>query len=120
MIKKIVGLPENILGFEAIGEVTAEDYESTLIPEVEHVLSKYKKIRVLYHAGEAFKGYTAGAVWDDAKVGLKHLMAWEKVALVTDVPWLRNTIQCFSFLIPGRIKLFGNENLGAAKDWILY
>ena len=120
MITKLSGLPENILGFEAAGEVTAEDYESVLIPEVEEVLKKYKKVRLLYHLGTEFKGFTAGAMWDDAKVGLKHLLAWDKVALVTDVHWLRNTIGCISFMIPGTVKLFGNDNLEAAKDWILY
>ncbi len=120
MITKISGLPENILGFEASEEVTAEDYETVLIPEIETVLKKYKKVRLLYYFGPDFKGFTARAMWDDAKVGLKHLLAWEKVALVTDVHWLRNTIQCISFIIPGNIKLFGNENLDAARDWIVY
>lgn len=120
MITKLGELPENILGFEATGEVTAEDYESVLIPEVERVLEKYKKVRLLYHLGPEFKGFTVGAMWDDAKVGLKHLLAWEKIALVTDIPWLRNTIQCISFMIPGTIKLFGEDNLDAAMDWIVY
>lgn len=120
MITKLGGLPENILGFAGSGEVTAEDYETVLIPEVEKVLNKYKKVRLLYHLGPDFTGFTAGAMWDDAKVGLKHLLSWEKVALVTDVHWLRNTIQCLSFMIPGTVKLFGNDNLEAAMDWIVY
>ncbi len=120
MITKLPGLPENILGFEAKGELTAKDYENVLIPEVEKVLEKYKKVRLLYYLGPEFEGFTAGAVWDDAKIGLKHLLAWDKVALVTDVNWLRKTINCIAFLIPGSVKLFANDNLDAARDWIIY
>lgn len=120
MIKRLPNMPENILAFEATGEVTAGDYETVIMPAVESVLRKYKKVRLLYHLGEGFTGFTAGAIWDDTKVGLKHLTAWEKVALVTDVHWLRNTIKTIGFLIPGTVKLFGNTEMDAAREWIIY
>ena len=120
MITKLTGLPENILGFEAKGELTANDYESILIPEVENVLKKYKKVRLLYYLGPEFEGFTPGAMWDDAKIGLKHWLAWEKVALVTDINWVRKSINCIRFLIPGNVKLFANDDLDAARNWIIY
>ena len=120
MITKLTGLPENILGFEATGELTADDYEKVLIPEIESVLEKYKKVRLLYFLGPKFTGFTAGALWDDTKVGLKHWMSWEKIALVTDVNWLRKTFNCIRFLIPGDVKLFGTDNFDAAREWIVY
>lgn len=120
MLKKLTGLPENILGFEAKGEIDANDYETILIPAVEAVLKKYKKVRLLYYLGPEFERFTAGAMWDDAKVGLKHWMEWDKIALVTDVDWLRKTIHCLAFMIPGSMKLFGNDNIEEAKNWIIY
>ena len=32
MVEKIPGLPDNVLGFTAKGTVTADDYESVIIP----------------------------------------------------------------------------------------
>jgi hypothetical protein len=34
MLEPIAGLPEGVIGFEAVGEVHAEDYASTLIPAI--------------------------------------------------------------------------------------
>ena len=45
MLERIQGLPDNVLGFEAKGEVTGVDYESVLIPAVEEMLARQKSIR---------------------------------------------------------------------------
>lgn len=118
MISKLEGLPENVAAFCAIGEVTKEDYEKTLIPDVEDKLEHHEKIRLLYFLGPKFERFTAGAMWDDTKVGLQHIGAWDKIAMVTDVPWLRNTVKCLGFVIPGKVKIFHNAELDQAKDWI--
>ena len=35
MVEPIPNLPDNVLGFKAIGRVTSEDYETVLIPAVD-------------------------------------------------------------------------------------
>jgi len=70
MLKVINDLPDNVLGIEASGEVTAEDYETVLVPALEDKLSTIKRVRFLYVFGEDFTDYTGGAAWEDAKVGL--------------------------------------------------
>lgn len=109
---------ENAIGFSASGEVTAEDYESVLIPAVEELLKREKKIRFLYHLGSEFTGFTVGAMWDDTKIGFRHLSAWERIALVTDVGWLRKSVPLISFAIPAEVKLFANNELAAAFHWV--
>jgi len=89
MLEIIEGLPDNAVGFTAKGNVTAEDYETVLIPAVEEKLKKHEKVRLLYHLGEEFERFEAGAMWDDAKVGLGHITDWEKIAIVTDVNWIQ-------------------------------
>ena len=49
MIEQIEDLPDNALGFSAKGVVTKADYETIIIPAVEAKLSKYGKVRLLYH-----------------------------------------------------------------------
>ncbi len=80
MIEKIPDLPDNVVGFTAKGTVTANDYESVIIPEVEAMFARQGKVRFLYHLGEEFTGLEPAAAWDDTKLGLKHLTGWEKVA----------------------------------------
>ena len=118
MIELIPDLPDNVVGFTAKGEVTADDYESVIIPTVETKLKEYGKIRLLYHLGPDFTGFTTHAMWDDAKVGLHHITAWEKIALVSDVNWICGTAKCFGFVMPGHVKAFSNNQLSEAKEWI--
>jgi len=118
MVEQIPHLPENVLGFTARGTITANDYESVIIPAVEAMFSQRSKARFLYHLGEEFTGFEAAAVWDDAKLGLKHLAGWERIALVSDVPWIRAALKIFGLAIPGDIRLFHDCELSKATRWI--
>lgn len=118
MIELWSGLPDNILGLTATGEVSADDYEKTLIPAVEDLLSRHEKIRVIYHLDEGFKEFSAAAVWDDAKMGMRHLTAWERIALVTDLEWLTTATLAIGFMIPIELKVFPCERMDAAREWI--
>lgn len=118
MIEQITDLPPNVLGFKAIGTVTAKDYESVIIPTVESMFGQRGTIRFLYHLGEEFSGFEVGAMWDDTKLGLKHLAGWEKMALVSDVEWLRAAVKFFGLAIPGHVRVFHNRELAEAKQWV--
>ncbi len=118
MIEITDGLPENILAVTAHGTVTAQDYEKVLLPAVHARLEKHKKIRFLFRTGEDFSGYTPGAMWDDAKLGVRHVTGFEKIAVVTDVHWLVHTTKLFRFLFPCPVKVFASKNLGDAEAWI--
>lgn len=43
MIELMTGLPDNVLGLIAIGELTAEDYKTIVMPAVEEKVNLYKK-----------------------------------------------------------------------------
>jgi hypothetical protein len=118
MVEKIPDLPDNVLGFAAKGKVTANDYESIIIPAVEEMFSRQRKVRFLYHLGEDFSGIEAAAAWDDVRLGLKHLTGWEKMALISDVDWIRRAVKIFGLAIPGRVRVFHNRDLAEAKRWI--
>ena len=118
MIKQINDLPDNILGFEARGEVTGADYESVLIPAIEEMLARRENIRFLYHLGSEFTGFDAEAMWEDAKVGLQHLTSWERVAVVTDLGWIRTAVKAFSFFMRGQVRVFANSEFENARRWL--
>jgi SpoIIAA-like len=118
MIELLSNLPSEVVGLAASGRVTADDYESVVFPAIESRLKEHAKIRILYQIGPKFSGFTAGAMWDDAKVGLAHLSAWEKIAVVTDVDWIRTAVGIFKFVIPCPAKLFSNAQFTEASDWV--
>ena len=118
MIEITSGMPDNVLAVTAHGMVTAQDYENVLLPAVDEALKRHSKIRFLFRTGKDFSGYTAGAMWDDAKLGVRHLTAFEKIAVVSDVPWLVQTVRFFGFLVPCPVKIFSGEKLGDAEAWI--
>lgn len=118
MIEQIPELPENVLGFTAKGAVTPDDYASVIIPAVESMLSRQGSVRMLYQLGEDFTGINAAAAWEDTKLGLKHLNRWEKLALVSDVEWIRWSLRVFGMAIPGHVRVFHNNELNDAKRWV--
>jgi hypothetical protein len=118
MVEQIPHLPSNVLGFTARGKVTAEDYESVIIPAVDALFAREGKVRFLYHLGEAFSGFEAAAMWDDAKLGLKHLKGWERMALVSDIEWVRMAVKVFGLAIPGHVRVFQNHELAEATRWV--
>lgn len=118
MIELIPGLPDNVLGMEAKGEVTGEDYARVLIPAIERQLEGRDRIRVLYVLGPEFSGYSAAAMWDDAKVGMTHPFSWERIAVVTDHDAYRRLVNGFGFLIPGQVRVFPVAELEDAKAWV--
>ncbi len=118
MIDLIPDLPDNVLGIEAKGEVTGEDYEQVLIPAVERHLEGHDKVRLLYLLGADFDGYAMAAIWDDTKIGMEHLFSWERIAVVTDHDAYRRLVKGFGFLIPAKVKVFDLAELDAAKAWI--
>jgi hypothetical protein len=87
MLETIQPSANNIVAIRATGKVTGDDYETVLIPLIETKLKSHAKIRLLFQLGPEFEGYEAGAMWDDTKIGLKHLTNFEKIAIVTDSEW---------------------------------
>ena len=118
MIERMQDLPEGVLGLRARGQVTAEDYQSVLVPALEEELSHHSRVRLLYVLGDEFDGYTGGAAWEDAKVGMKHFTAFDRVAVVTNEGWIAKMVRAFGFAIPGEVRVFGVEDVEKARTWI--
>ena len=118
MVERIPNLPDDVLGFTATGTVTAADYETVIIPAVETQFTRGSKVRFLYHLGARFTGIEASAMWDDAKLGLRHWSGWERVAVVSDVEWIRTAVRIFALAMPGHVRVFHDRDLADAVRWV--
>jgi len=119
MLEIMQDMPDNIVAVRAIGKVSGKDYDDILIPAVEGGLKRHGKIRVLYQLSNDFSGFTAEAMFDDAKLGIRYLTKFEKIAVVTDADWISRAVQFFSLFIPCPVKIFGNNDMSWAKAWLI-
>jgi hypothetical protein len=118
MIEEIPGRPDGTLEFKITGRVTSDDYEKTLTPAIERALEQHDRIRVLIQIGPGFEGYGLDAAWDDARLGLKHWRGFDRVAVVTDVGWLKVSVKAFSFAMPCPVQTFDLSELDDARRWL--
>ena len=118
MIRLIDGLPDNVVGLEAVGDVSAGDYKDVLDPAVAAALASSDKIRLVYVLGAEFSGYTGGAMWEDAKIGMSHLSRFDKIALVTDHKGYTDAVKAFGWLMPGEVEAFAVDARDAAIAWV--
>jgi len=118
MMDIIENMPSNVVAVSVQDQVTGDDYDKVLTPLVVEKLKDHDKIRMLYHMGPEFTGFTAAALWDDAKLGVSHIRAFEKVAVVSDVHWVANAAKIFGIFVPCPVKLYANEAMDEAKAWV--
>ncbi len=118
MFTPIEDLPDSVIGFTASGKIHADDYRQTLIPAVKDVISRTGKARVILVLGPEWEGYSAAAMFDDAKLGIEHAKAWERFALVSDAEWIKHVATLFGWIVPGSIRSYPYAELDAAKTWV--
>ena len=118
MIEQIDTGREGTLEFHFTGKVTGGDYDSILVPAVEKALEDVDQIRVLVQIGPNFEGYSLEAAWDDARLGLRHWRGFERVALVSDVDWIKTMVRAMGFAMPCPVKSFDLDQHGDAQYWL--
>jgi hypothetical protein len=115
MIQELSDLPEGVIGFEASGKIRAEDYRDVVLPALERAAAT-GEVRFVMVMRD-FDGMSGGAVWQDLKVGIEHLRAWKRIAVVTDITWMRDLTSLFGWMTPGEVKTFRIAELPEATEW---
>jgi hypothetical protein len=116
MIEEMSNLPSGVIGFETAGTIRAEDYRDVVLPALERAAAG-GEVRFLIVMRE-FKGMTPGALWEDLKVGIEHLRAWKRIALVTDIDWVTQMTKLFGWMTPGEVKHFPLAEQASAIEWV--
>ncbi len=114
-------MPAGTIGFRASGRVTGEEYHDVLLPRM-RAAAEAGDVRMLFAIGPEFEKFELGALAEDARVGVTlgigHAHAWKRTAVPTDVEWIAKALQMFAWLTPGEVKLYGLDELEAAKAWV--
>ncbi len=105
-----------ILHVRLSDKLAREDYES-LMPTFERLIERHGKLRILLKM-DHFHGWTAGALWEDIKVDVKHFNDVERIAMVGDKAWEKGmSVFCKPFTT-ATVRYFDHSQIGEAREWI--
>jgi len=116
MFKALTALPDGVIGFETSGKLEATDYRDVLLPAIEKAAANGAELRIVIVFPQ-FEGISAGALWQDLKMGVEHMRGWKRIALVTDVEWMVHMTAMFGWMTPGEVKHFPLAERDAAIRW---
>ncbi len=117
MIETLNGFPPDTIAVKVSGLVSATDYDLVIVPAVERMLKDHDRVRVYYEIAP-FTGISFGAIWKDFWVGVRHLSRWKRVAVVTDIPWIKRMVQTLGLVLPGATKVFEITEAAEARGWL--
>ena len=121
MIEPLDDMPPGTIGFRATGHVTRDEYRDVLLPAM-RAAAEAGEVRLLFAVGPGFEEFEPGALLEDTKTGLTlglgHLSAWRRTAIVTDVEWIAKASHMFAWMAPGELLVRDLDGLGEAKRWV--
>jgi hypothetical protein len=123
LIAPIDDMPAGAIGFHITGELTDADYKETLSPAL-RAAAAAGNVRLLLAATKGFDLGTLKARFEDLRndpeLDLGHSKDWRRVAVAADANFVyRAAFPALSKLVPVEVKLFGIDDVDAAKAWVL-
>jgi len=116
MIRKLERGTGSVIGFELSGKLHDDDYK-VLVPEVEAVIRREGKVRILLQLVD-FEGWDLHAAWDDMKFGIEHCHDFERIAVVGDKAWEEWMAKLSSPFTSSGSRFFEGADIEGAWDWI--
>ncbi|BBB29014.1 STAS/SEC14 domain-containing protein [Neptunomonas japonica] len=108
----------DLIVVQASDSLTADDYKDVLVPLIEEKLPTYGPLRVVIYLDPSFTGMEAGAIWEDAKLGLSHTEDFLRVALVGGPDWIEWATKLGNHLIKGETQHFEERQFLQALHWV--
>lgn len=106
----------NIVILTFKGKLEKEDYEM-FVPQLEGLMQGDAKIRLLVELRD-FKGWTAGALWEDTKFAARHYSDIERLAVVGDAQWEKGMTAFIKPFTAADVKYFDRQDANSAYEWI--
>jgi hypothetical protein len=106
----------NIVTLKFNGKVSKADYEE-FVPQIEFLMEGDVKLRLLIELHN-FEGWTAGAMWEDAKFAARHFNDIERIAVVGEARWERGMVAFIKPFTMAAVKYFDMQDADQARRWI--
>lgn len=119
MIRIIKNPSHRVLAAELTDQLTMEDYEEVLVPEIDrrHAEHPEEPLRLVLMIDKSLDELTPQSALADIQFGFAHCQDFERIAIVSDNPWLRVGCHLMAPLIKAEMKLFHTGEQPAALDW---
>ena len=118
MIELLEDLPPGVIGFRAVGTVTAADYREVLDPAIDTAIADVGRLDFVIVIDGEFDHYSLGAMLEDAKLLGRPLGVWDRAAFVTDRDILTGLAVAFGGLVPGEFRVFSPARRDEAIAWV--
>lgn len=118
MFEQLPDLPDHVIGLKITDKITAQDYRAILIPLVEEKLKKHTHLDCLCLLENQFPGVEPAALWEDVRLGLSNFNHWGRIAIVTDIDWIENSVNLFKIFWPGHLRQFDLNDYNRAREWV--
>ena len=92
------------------------DYEH-FVPIIESQMQNGAPLRLLVELHD-FKGWTAGALWEDTKFAARHFNDIERMAVVGDAKWQKGVTLFFMPFTRAEVRYFDLNGIDAAREWV--
>ena len=92
------------------------DYES-FVPMIESQMRDGSPLRLLVELHD-FKGWTAGALWEDTKFAARHFNDIERLAVVGDSQWQKGVTLFVKPFTGADVRYFDMQAVDEAHQWV--
>jgi hypothetical protein len=106
----------NVLAIRASGKLVKPDYE-LLVPAFERHVRAHGKVRLLFDM-TGFEGWSAGAAWEDFKLGVEHYADIERLAILGERKWHHAMATFCGPLTKAAVRYFDHTDAAAARAWL--
>jgi len=115
VLEHMTDLPDGCIGMNAVGQFTINDFATTIEPEVDSIVERNSKLRLILHLGERFEGFGEGA-WGELTDQIRHIH-FHRGAIVTDDGYISSAINVLKWTLHGHVRTFHNHELDEAIHW---
>jgi len=105
-----------VLAVDLTGQLDKQDYEQ-FAPKVEQMIEQHGKIRVLVETHD-FRGWDAGALWEDIKFNARHFNDIERLAIIGEKKWEQGMATFCKPFTTAKVRFFEKEQADQARQWI--
>ena len=92
------------------------DY-ATFVPMIESQMRDGLPLRLLVELHD-FKGWTAGALWEDTKFAARHFHDIERLAVVGDSQWEKGVALFVKPFTSADVRYFDMQTVDEARQWV--
>jgi len=105
-----------VLEAHVSGRLTEADYEQ-FAPEVEKIINRHGKIRMLTDMHD-FHGWNTAGLWEEFKLDVRHSKDLERLAIVGEKRWQKWMSKVCQPFTDAKIRYFDSSEMDQARTWI--